>query len=66
MKVFEVTTELTENNETRQIIEYVTSDDDKLCSVFNYYVDHCKQYELELVGIREVITIVNNIKVKEE
>lgn len=63
MKVFEVKTEYCtdDSKEITTTLEYVTSEGDDLLAVVKYYIEHCEQYEKQLMGIREVLTIVNHI-----
>ena len=63
MKVFEVRTESC-TDEAKEIIEtvqYVTSKADTLLSVTEHFTRHCEEYELDLKGVREVLTIVEHI-----
>ncbi len=54
MKVFEVTTEHCEGDskEITKTVQYVTSSDNRLKSVVDYYTKHCYQYAKELIGVR--------------
>lgn len=61
MKLFEVTTEYTHNKETIKSVEYVTSEANTIKSVVDYFAEHCYQYEKELIGVREVLVIVQHI-----
>jgi len=67
MKVFEVTTEHCEggSNEIIKTVQYVTSTRNTLKSVTDYFTDHCEQYEKDLIGVREVLTIVENININD-
>lgn len=63
-KVFEVITE-TYPKDTTEVIEqrqYVTSEDDNLLDVAEYFKMHCEQFEEELKSVREVLVIVHHIK----
>lgn len=64
MKVFEVTTEhcMNDSKEITKTISYVTSDEGTLKSIVNHYTQHCEEYEKDLIGVREVLTIVHHIK----
>jgi hypothetical protein len=64
MKVFEVITEYTRSDDLEIITErqYVTSSAGTLQSVADYFTRHCFEYEKELTGVREVLTIVQHIK----
>jgi len=64
MKVFEVTTEHY-SEDSKQIskqVQYVTTDKNTLKSVVDYFTKHCEQYEEDLIGVREIIVIVQHIK----
>lgn len=61
MKVFEVSTRCEHDGKVLDIKEYVTTDGG-FKEVALHYVDHCEQYEMELVGVVEVLTIVQHIK----
>ncbi len=64
MKVFEVTTEHCEGDskEITKTVQYVTSSDNRLKSVVDYYTKHCYQYAKELIGVHEVLTVVEHIE----
>ena len=64
MKLFEVICELTDGDSKEIIkeVQYVTSEKDTLKSVTDHFTDHCFQYEKELKGVREVLSIVQHIK----
>jgi hypothetical protein len=64
MKVYEVTCEYSHGSGEEVITErqYVTSKDNTLKSVVDYFTEHCEQYEKELLGVREVLTIVQHIE----
>lgn len=63
MKVFEVTIEYCEGNSKKITTsrQYVTSQADTLKSVVDYFTKHCEQYEEELKGVQEVVTIAQHI-----
>ncbi len=63
MKVFEVTTEhcADESDKIIKTVLYVTSEKDTIKSVTDYYAKYCYEYEKDLVGVREVLTIVEHI-----
>lgn len=63
MKVFEVTTEHCEGDskEIIKTVKYVTSKENTLKSVTDYFTSHCEQYEKDLMGVREVLVIVEHI-----
>jgi len=67
MKVFEVITEHCEGDskEITTTHQYVTTADDRIKSVVDYFTDHCEQYEMELKRVAEVVTIVQHIKQEE-
>jgi len=64
MKVFEVTIEYCREDSNEIITErqYVTSEEDTLKSVTDYFTNHCYEYDKELKSVREVVTIVQHIK----
>lgn len=64
MKVFEVTTEHCENDskEITTTVQYVTSEEDTLMSVVDHFTRHCYEYEKSLIGVREVLVIVQHIQ----
>ena len=66
MKVFEVTSEYSVGNEKEITTErqYVTSEDNTLKSVVDYFTKHCYEYDKELIGVREVLTIVQHINIE--
>ena len=62
-KVFEVTTEHCEGD-SKEITStrlFVTSKENTLKSVVDYYTQHCFEYDKDLIGVREVLTIVEHI-----
>ena len=63
MKVFEVTTEHCPGDSKEVITTrlFVTSKENTLKSVTDYYTTHCFQYEKDLIGVREILTIVEHI-----
>jgi len=63
MKVFEVTYEysIDVSNEIITQRQFVTTEKNTLQSVVNYFTIWCEQYEKELKGVREVLTISQNI-----
>jgi ribosomal protein S15P/S13E len=67
MKVFEVVTEFCRRgqNEIEKEVQYVTSEDDNLLSVAESFTQHCFEYEKDLISVREVLTIVQHIKITE-
>lgn len=68
MKVFEVRTERCEGD-SKEIIEtviYVTSSDNELKTIVDHYVIHCNHYEMDLKGVREVLTVAHRIEVDED
>jgi len=58
MKVFEVITEVYQDEEILKQTQYVTSKENNLKSVVDHFTTYCEQYETELLGVREVLTIV--------
>ena len=64
MKVFEVLTEYLEKDSDKIITErqYVTSFDESIATITQYFAKHCTEYEKELVGVRDVLTIVQHIR----
>jgi hypothetical protein len=67
MKVFEVRTEreADNNDEIVTTIQYVTSSEDDIKQVFNYF-EYCEEYGMELKGVREVLTISLHIRKENE
>lgn len=63
MKVFEVVCEycMKDSKEVTTERQYVTSEENTLKSVVDYFTKHCFEYEKDLIGVREVLTIVQNI-----
>jgi hypothetical protein len=63
MKVFEVLIERTDEHsqEVTQERRFVTSEYGTLKSVADYYTQHCFEYELELLSVRYILTVVHNI-----
>jgi hypothetical protein len=64
MKVFEVTTEHTsaDNNEIVKTVLYVTAESNTLIDVVDYFTRHCLEYEKDLIGVREILVVVEHIK----
>ncbi len=71
MKIFEVTIDVMEVTtdvmgvESKEIIlekQYVTSDDDTMKTVVDHFSKYCFEIEANLVCVREVLTIVQNIR----
>ena len=65
MKVFEVTSEFCrgESKEITTEVQYVTSEKDSLQSVTDYFTRHCEEFEKDLKGVREVLTIAQHIAI---
>jgi ribosomal protein S15P/S13E len=65
MKVFEVISEFcrSDSKEITTEVQYVTSEKDTLQSVTDYFTKHCEEYEKDLKGVREVLTIVQHIAI---
>ena len=64
MKVFEVVTEYSEGD-SKEVIksaEYVTSRTNSMLNVVAYFTNHCKEYEKELISVREVLTVVQEME----
>lgn len=64
MKVFEVICQFCPDD-SKEILtetEYVTSEENTLKSVVDYFTRHCYEYEKDLISVREVLTIVQHIK----
>lgn len=70
MKVFEVITEHyrellpdggSVSTEIMKTVQYVTSQKDTLKSVVDHFTIHCEQYEKFLIGVKEVLTLVEHI-----
>lgn len=63
MKVYEVITEH-EHGLSKEIIrtvQYVTCHDNNIKTVFDHFVKHCFEYEKELMAVKEVLTITEQI-----
>ncbi len=65
MKVFEVTTEHCKGDSKEIIttVQYVTCKTDLILDVTAHFTTDCEQYEKDLKGIREVLTIVRHIEI---
>lgn len=63
MKVFEVRTEfcIGDSKEITAETQYVTSEANTLKSVVDHFTEHCEQYDKDLIGVREILTIVQHI-----
>ena len=63
-KVFEVITEHDHglSKEILRMVQYVTCHDNKIKTVVDYFIKHCHEYEKELIGVKEVLTIVEHIE----
>jgi hypothetical protein len=64
MKVFEVITENTKEG-TKEVTEtrrFVTSEDNTLKSVADYFTEYCDESECDLLSVREILVIVEHIK----
>lgn len=63
MKVFEVICEYCQGDSKEITTErqYVTSEEGTLKSVTDYFTQHCLEYDKDLLGVREVLTIVQHI-----
>ncbi len=66
MKVFEVTTTYDGDKEVITTKKYVTSENDSLLNVTKYFTIYCYQYDGELIGVREVLPIMQHIKMDKE
>jgi len=66
MKVFEVTTEYAPSDSKEIIteVQYVTSDRDIIHQVTEHFKLYCKEYNVDLKGVREVLTVVQHIETK--
>ncbi len=64
MKVFEVLTEHCEGDSKNitTSCQYVTSSENTLKSVVDHYTKHCYEYQKDLKGVKEVLTIVEHIE----
>lgn len=64
MKVFEVITEHCEGDskEITTTRQYVTEKDDSFLSVVAHFTNHCYEYDKDLIGVREVLTVVEHIE----
>ena len=63
MKVFEVICEYCQDGSEEMVTvqQYVTSEEDTLKSVADHFARHCLEYEKNLVGVREVLTIAQHL-----
>jgi hypothetical protein len=63
-KVFEVLTEHCEgdSNEITITRQYVTAKDNTIKAVTDYFTVECEQYEKQLMGVKEVLVIVQHIE----
>lgn len=68
MKVFEVTCEYCEGDSKEVITEhqYVTASNNDLATVADYFTKHCYEYEKQLLSVREILTIVQQIETPSE
>lgn len=59
MKVFEVSIDYCpdDSKEVIREVNYVTSKEDTLLSVTEYYTRHCHEYEKDLISVREALTV---------
>ena len=66
MKVFEVTKEYPRCDSTEIVTErrYVTVDGDSILAVVAYFSDLCESTGETLIGVREILVIVQHIKNK--
>lgn len=64
MKVFEVITEHCEGDskEIIKTVTYVTTERNMISDIVDYYTRHCIEYEKDLIGVREVLTVGEHIK----
>jgi hypothetical protein len=64
MKVFEVTIEFCRRGyqEIEKEVQYVTSEKGTLKSVVDYFSRHCDEYEKDLLGVREILTLTQHIQ----
>ncbi len=63
MKVFEVIIEYS-TDESKEVIterQYVTAENNTIKAVTDYFTENCRQLEKDLIGVREVLVIVQNI-----
>ena len=63
MKVFEVICEYCQDGSEEMVTvqQYVTSEENTLKSIVDHFTRHCLEYEKNLVGVREVLTIVQHL-----
>jgi len=66
MKVFQVDIEYCPNDSKEIVTEsqFVTCADNSLESVVRYFTKECYEFEKDLKGVREVLTIVQHIPVE--
>ncbi len=63
MRVFEVVTEYAkENDEMERTRQYVTTENNALKTVAEYFTAHCYQYEKDLISVAEILTITQHIE----
>ena len=64
MKVFEVITEYSDGDskEIHTMVQYVTSEENTLLSVTEYFTKHCEEYDKELKSVKEIVVITEHIK----
>lgn len=67
MKVFEVITEHCESGSDKIITtrQYVTAEDNRLDTVATHFCRHCFEYEKHLIGVTEILTVTERVKVDE-
>ena len=63
MKVFQVTSEYMDESDNKIIeqVQYVTHKDDSILAVTEYFTKECEQLEHSLMGVAEVLTIVQQL-----
>ena len=64
MEVFEVTTEHCEGDSKKitTTVQYVTCKTNSILDVTEYFTKECEEYDKQLKGVREVLTIVQHIE----
>lgn len=66
MKVFEVKTELPLKDEESAVTHtYVTVESNNIIDVMKYYTSHCWQYQLDLLGVKEVLPLLRSLSKNE-
>jgi len=58
MKIFEVTSEYDDEDKKRvKRVQYVSHSDNDICAVLQAYADELEHTDIELIGVREILTV---------